>query len=198
LEAVIAAKSPVINAKFREMAGKDNPLQRMMAMYAMGRFGVKDNLSYIAPGLKDEVPDVRRTAVEALIENICPVPADILDLIRPSLADSERDVRLAAIEALSGCDQEESINFLLQGLRDEDPWIRARCAKSLGQKRLISAAPALADLLQEDNTLVVIKAIEALSSLGGEDAFKYLMPMMDHQNPDVQRAAEEALNKIRS
>jgi len=54
----------------------------------------------------------------------------------------------------------------------------------------------LVAMLNDDNTLVVIKAVQALGMIGGESAFRALLPLLEHPDKDVSEAAEEAVNAI--
>jgi hypothetical protein len=51
--------------------------------------------------------------------------------------------------------------------------------------------------LGDEDELVVIKAVEALGLIGGEKAFAALFSLIDHENLDIQRAAEDAVQRIR-
>jgi HEAT repeat protein len=43
---------------------------------------------------------------------------------------------------------------------------------------------------------VVIKSAQALGMIGGEAAFRALLPLLEHPDRDVSEAAEEAVNAI--
>lgn len=196
LEACIAVHDEGINKKFQAMSQEPDEVSRMMAYHALGRFDIGVNLPYISEGLKDPSPEVRRVAVEAL-RGGCANALSALDMLEPCLVDESVEVRLAAIDVLGNCPEPEATEFLLKAVQDSDPWVRARCAESLGARKDESVAPQLAELLQDDQTLVVIKTIDALADMGGEVAFKYLLPMVNHPEFEVQAAAESALDRIR-
>lgn len=197
LESCIAAKNSSINEEFRKMATSAEEFERMMAMHALGRYGVDENIEFLKVGLKDDSSNVRKITVEAMNDRQCPVTEGRVTLLEPLLDDDNRDVRLAVLDLLGSCTEPRSVNYLLSGLKDDDAWIRARCAEKLGVKHVTSAADTLADLLNDEHTLVVVKAIEALAELGGEHAFTHLLPLVDHPDGDIQRAAEDALDKVR-
>lgn len=197
LEACMSLTSNEMRARFIEMAKDAEPFRRQMAYYALRAYRSADVMNCLADGLKDQEAEVRRMAVESLGTFDCSLNLERLILISPCLYDPDKDVRLAVIEVLGMCDDEESGKYLVRGLYDEDPWIRARCAESLAKKGNEERAPEIARLLQDEEPLVVIKAIEALAILGGNAAFRYLLPMVAHNIPEIQAAAEDAIAAIR-
>jgi HEAT repeat protein len=196
LEASISVNNPEVNKKFQAMATGEKEIHRMMAFHALGRFALAENMPYIVKGLKDASPDVRRVAVEAM-NGFVNTDLAAMNMLESSLSDENPAVRLAAIDALGSCNLPESVDLLLKVLKDADPWVRARCVESLGKKGLDAIVPQLAELLQDEQVLVVIKTIEALAAFDGEVAFKYLLPMVDHPEPEVQDAAAAALSRFR-
>lgn len=199
LDASVAMGSEAVNARFQEMTKDENEMHRMMAFYALGRFGLRGNLPYIAEGIKDPSAEVRRIAVEALHgkgndeEN-----QQAVKLLEPCLEDESVEVRLAAINALGICREPEAVDLLLKAIHDPDAWVQARAAEALGGKQLDAVAPQLAELLDSSETLVVIKTIDALTNIGGDVAFQYLLPLVNHPDPEVQNAAEAAMEQIRA
>ncbi len=138
----------------------------------------------------------REVAIEAM-GRVCPVPQKYAEAISEKLDDPESDIRLAAITVFANCNEDCLEKVLHVGLDDPDQWVRARCIETLGERKMTSAIPRLVELLNDHNELIVIKAIEALGIMGGEAAFGALFGFIDHENPDIQRAAEEAVERIR-
>ncbi len=197
LDACIALHDPVTIGHFMAMSTSDVPLQRMMAIHALGAMDVKAYEQIIMRGLGDPVPDVRRVALEAL-GRICPIPPAYQDRIEGMASDPDSEVRLAVITVLGNCDASRLDVCLLRGLDDPDTWVKARCIESLGRRMVAPAIPRMVEMLGDENQLIVIKAIEALGETGGELAFRSLFTLMDHENPEIQQAAEEAVEKIRA
>lgn len=196
LEACIALHSEELNERFRESFHSPDPLQRMMAVYALGRFDVDANLEQLSQALEDEVPDVRKVALEA-IGSVCPLPEERLRLIVPRLHDENREVRLTLIEQLGACGEDAVIPYLLQGLADEDDWVRIRAIEALGRLKKTSAVPQIVQLMETASRLVLLKIIESLGNIGGNMAFRALLSLMEQDDPEVQQAAEDAAARIR-
>ena len=111
--------------------------------------------------------------------------------------DENQDVRMAVVDTLGACSDARFISSLMRGLDDPAPWVQARCIERLGEKRVTEAVERLIENLNNDNHLIVIKAVEALGKIGGESAFRARLPFLDHPDPDMQEAAEQAVDAIR-
>ena len=66
LEACIAIGDDKVRSRFEEMFASEEPVHRLMSTYALGKIGPMDNMDILKQALEDEVPDIRKVAVEAL------------------------------------------------------------------------------------------------------------------------------------
>ena len=196
LDACIALHDPITVGYILGMVDEEMPFRRMMAVYALGSMDLAAYGHIILKALDDSDSDVRRVAIESLGRN-CPLPQKYRDAIAEKLDDAESEIRLTALAVFAKCNDICLEKCLLRGLDDPDQWMRVRCIEILGGRRMVSAVPRLVELLAEENELIVIKTVEALGSIGGEAAFGSLISLMDHGNPDIQHAAEEAVERIR-
>ncbi len=196
LDACIALGDPAMAGRFRDFFGSPEPLQRMMAVYALGKMGVEDNIEQLTAALEDEIPDIRKIALEALFES-CPGSSDKLALVVPRLHDENREVRLALVDLIGACDSEDVVPYLVQALQDSDDWVVVRAVEALGRKGHKGSVEQLVVLLDSESTLVRLKAIEALGAIGGKTAFRALLALMDNEDVELQQAAEEAADRIR-
>lgn len=197
LDACIALHDSQTVGYILGMAEDESPIRRMMAIYALGSIDVAAYGRIILNALDDPAMEVRRVALEALGRE-CPVPATYQEAIAAKLDDPESEVRLTVISVLGKCNASSLVECLRRGLDDADTWVRVRCIESIGNRKIDAAAPRLIDLLNDENELIVIKVIEALGAIGGELAFRSLFSLIDNENPEIQRAAEEAVEKIRA
>lgn len=196
LDACIAVGDPAMGSRFREFFQSPDPIQRMMAVYAMGKLGVDDYIEELIVALEDEVPDIRKIALEALFES-CGCALDRLALVVPRLNDENREVRLALVDLIGSCDSDDVLPYLVQALQDDDDWVKVRAVEALGRTRHHAGVEHLVHLLDTGSTLVQLKAIEALGEIGGKVAFRSLLSMMDHDDPELQQAAQDAAELIR-
>ncbi len=197
LEACIASEDNSMTGRFREFLHSPDPIRRMMAVYALGKLSVEENINELSAALEDEVPDIRKIAIEALISD-CTDSEDRLALVMPRLHDENRDVRLALVELIGSFDCVDVIPYLIQVLHDPDDWVVVRAVEALGRRRDRGGVEHLVPLLHAESTLVRLKAVEALGGIGGRDALRALLPLVDSDDPDVQQVAREAVSSMRA
>ncbi len=195
LEACVAIGGARLDARFRELFGSAEPMDRLMAVYALGKMGVRDHMDIIQSALSDEVPDIRKIALEALAD-MCGHEEDGLPLIVSRLADENRDVRLAVVELLGACDSDRVFPYLEQALSDPDDWVRIRAVEALGMRGERDAVPRLVELAGQPSKLVALKAVETLGEIGGPEAFQALMGLISGDDQELAGAAETAIARL--
>ncbi len=194
LAACIAIGDQAMSDKFEQMFTSPDPAKRTMAILGLGNLGCADHLHLIKSALEDESTAVRKAALEAGIK-LCGLTEEVFALISQRLQDEDREVRLALTSLLGECDCTlvNIVPILKMALSDGYDWVRVRAAEALGNLRATEAIPDLANLLQDDNQLVSIKAIWALGQIGGQAAFQILMDVLDGEDPELTSVAEEAI-----
>lgn len=197
LEASINLHSPTLNVRFKERFHSDDAMQRMMSIYALGRYSVVENLAELTEALEDEDPGVRQTAVEAFL-NLGGNAERYLPRLLPRLFDENKDVRAALVDLLGQIGTSAVIPHLITALRDENDWVRIRAIEALGVNKNAEAVPTLSQMLEHASPMIAFKIIEALGKIGGNVAFSVLLGMMDHENPEIQHAAAEAVAAIQA
>ncbi len=194
LEACLDIFDERMRERFEGFFSSGEPVHRLMATYALGKSGDVSARTKLETALKDEVPDVRKVALEALAA-LCG-DASVLPSIEGALGDPEPAVRLAAVEELGKLGLDEAVPLLMLGLEDRDDWVRIRAMEALAKRKEASAIPNIVPLLHAGNTLLVIKAIECLGVIGGRAAFRALLELTSHDDPQIQSAAEEAVVRL--
>ncbi len=197
LEACINLHSPMLNERFKERFQSADPMQRMMAVYALGRYSVPENITEITAALEDPDPAIRRVAVEAFV-NLGGAAERYLPRLLPRLFDEDKDVRLALVDLLGQIGTSSVMPHLITALRDENDWVRIRAIEALGMNRNAEAVPTLAHMLELANPMISLRIIEALGRIGGNAAFSILLSMTDHEDPEIQHAAAEAVSAIQA
>ncbi|MDR0827413.1 MAG: HEAT repeat domain-containing protein [Desulfovibrio sp.] len=195
LEACIALHTPEVEDVFRSFMKSADPVQRMIGTYGIGFFDVSASLKLLHDALEDTAPEVRKVAVEAF-GRLPSLDGDLRDLMERRLNDENRDVRMAVFDTLGLHPDERFFQCLIHGLDDPDPWVRIRCAERLGEYKVAGAIEPLVGMLHDGNTLIVVKTAAVLGAIGGETAFRALMPLLDHPDQDVREAVENAVNAI--
>jgi HEAT repeat protein len=195
LEACIAIDGPDVQSRFQKMFEDEEPIRRLMATYALGKLGPMENLDILKRAVEDEIPDIRKVAVEALAGS-GGNEAVWRPLVLHRMSDESKDVRLTVIELMGRHYDEEMVPHLLDALQDDDDWVKIRAMDALGAHGTPQAAPFMIDMLKNSNRFVVMKAIEALGNIGGSEAFAALLEVTNSDEYELVSAAEEAISKI--
>ncbi len=195
LESCIAANDPELVHYFRERAHHPDQVQRMMAVYALGRLDLNGSLDILSAALDDESAEVRRVALEAM-GSLCPIPEEYASVMLGRLYDESSDVRHTLVQLLGDCGDDRFIPTFLEALKDEDDWVRVRALEALGRLRVEAVIPQILEIIQGENILLAIKAVDAMVEIGGDQAFNALLGALESGSPDLQNAVEEALAKF--
>jgi hypothetical protein len=86
-----------------------------------------------------------------------------------------------------------SSDRLVQALRDPSFKMRLQAAILIGKRKLVRAAPALRDALDDDHDAVRAAAAVSLGKMGDQDARGRVVRLLRHDNSLVARAAEKSL-----
>jgi HEAT repeat protein len=197
LDACVSVNGPSMSRRFKELFDSPEPLDRLMAVYALGRLGIGEHIDQLRVALEDEVPDIRKVALEAFGRQ-CSDLEEYMPLLVARLGDENRDVRLSVVELMGSCMHDEAVEYLMSTLRDEDDWVRVRAAEALGARKVQSAVADLVKLLKDPNKLVALKAVEALGQIGGQSAFRALLDVLNSDEHELVGAAEAAVEKIQA
>lgn len=197
LEACIALNSPAMNLRFKELFRSSDPMKRMMAVYAMGRYNLAGNIVELTEALEDENATVRQLAVEAFASDSSIFQENIKYLL-PRLFDESKDVRASLVELMGQSGNEEMVPHLITALNDDEEWVCIRAVEALGQLNNQAAAPRLVQLLDKATPMLSFKIIEVLGNIGGNIAFRALLGMMDSYDAETQHAAAEAVSRIKA
>ncbi|WP_027186189.1 HEAT repeat domain-containing protein [Desulfovibrio inopinatus] len=195
LEACVAIDGPDMVERFRALFGSEDPLSRLMAVYALGKLGAKENMDELKAALGDEIPDIRKIALEA-IADACPDSEEAMNLVLDRLYDENRDVRLAVVDKIGQCSLGQAIQYLVQALEDPDDWVKIRAMEALAVQEAGEAVPRLIGLLEDENKLLALKVVETLGNIGGESAFRALLDLVGKDDPELSDAAEDAIARI--
>lgn len=195
LDACVAIGGAELDARFRDLSHSEDPMDRLMAVYALGRMGVGDHMDIIRAALIDEIPDIRKIALETLADS-CGHEETSLPLIVSRLDDENRDVRLAVVEVLGGCDSATVYPYLEKALDDRDDWVRIRAIEALGARGEHEAVPRLLAMAGESSKIVALKAVEVLGEIGGPDAFQALLGLISSDDPELAGVAETAIARL--
>lgn len=105
-------------------------------------------------------------------------------------------VRAAAAQLIAAHSLPISCRDLARVLDDPQPAVRRFGAEIAGQRRDCDPNRALFRLLHDDDVTVRIAAANAFGQLREPRAAGWLIPQLNHPNPDLHRAVESALSQV--
>jgi HEAT repeat protein len=197
LEACVSIGGQAMLQRFKRLFQSPKSIDRLMATFALGKLDLARSMDEIKVALEDEVPDIRKTAIQALADMGGNFDEE-LQLAVSRLHDENHEVRLAVVEILGGCGSPVVTKYLLQALGDTDDWVRIRAIEALGERGDREVISSLIPLLDTPNTLVALKVIDTLGKLGGHASFRSLLEVVNSDDPELQAAAEEAISRIQN
>lgn len=166
--------------------GDDDLETRRFAAQAMGEIGASGTraTSGLISALKDGHPHVRRDAVEALGQ------------IRPN----PKRITPAAVRALEAEDRELVVPALVEALQDTDREVRQNAINILGRigAAANAAVPALVEAFPKENLHDRYLVARTLGMIGpgASDALPVLTKALQDDDPNLQKMAGQALEKI--
>ena len=197
MEACILLGTPKIQEHFATLIDDGDPLNRLMAVHALGQIDYARYMPFIEKSLQDLDPIVRKAAVDA-IGRVRPLSPDRLDILVGAMQDDNREVRMTAVDILGSCPAPHLEDILIHGLNDPAPWVQVRCVNHLGNRKSLKALEPLVGMLRNGNSLVVLGTIGALQNIGGPMALEALTTLLEHQDPEIREAAEQAVYALRN
>lgn len=196
LDAAIAVGTDSVVRRFQIMSANEDPMDRLMGLYGLGRLDARAFASELLRGLSDEAADVRKICLEAL--GALAYDPRIFSALLGLAHDEVPEVRLALVETMGRVCSADAQDFLCRALEDEDDWVRIRAVEALADCGFAQSVPAIIPLLEDHNQLVVIKVLAALGRVGGQSAFRALMAALNSEDPAIQAAAEQALEALQA
>ena len=124
---------------------------------------------------------VRQEAEFELVDRAVSDPTTIIKALENVLPKKEnQSARLHAIWALEIIARKKpgAADVLVSLLNDGDPVIKGQAAKMLGERRVQSAEPEIAKLLQDKSSRVRFHATNALGKIGQEESLRAIFPML--------------------
>ena len=117
-------------------------------------------------------------------------------LLRDLQSQDER-VREFALHVLADRRNPAAVPLLIRQLQDEDPQVARQAMGALVEMKARSAIPALIDLVKDREVGFMQEVVFAIGEIGGGEAEAYLFTVAQgHDQPDVQAAAQQALDTL--
>jgi HEAT repeat protein len=193
LEAIARIGSPGAEKCFADLVLDPDPKARIMALYGLERLGGRDLGTVCCALLRDPDPEVRREAVKIIGDAGLSIGEDLLEAL---LNDEHGEIRNAAMDIVGSRKVSSLRRFLEEALESPDMWRASHAIEALGKFRDDSARERLLSLLQNGTDFLRISALKALGQWEDKVLALELEVYLDEDNPDVVRAATEAMDRL--
>lgn len=173
-----------------------DPNVRESAVKIAGYYGYRQAEAILVELSSDAIERVRCAAIETL-----PFIEDerALEVLVKAIKHDTPVVRAAAARALGNMDAPQVIGALIDGLADEDVWVRYFSARALGRRGSRDSVEALRSVVEKEQfNHVRIAALDSLGQIGGERIAEIVGDLVEDDDPNVARAAQDALGKSRA
>jgi HEAT repeat protein/energy-coupling factor transporter ATP-binding protein EcfA2 len=133
-----------------------------------------------------------------------------VDALISAYNDEDYSVSSSALSALAMINTDKALDGLIQALYSENPYVVHNAAFSLGfmtmmgrvdngsPVKIAKAIEKLSQLLESDNQVIRISAVNALKNMKSEIAVDSLIKILENPDSDIRFQAAEALGEIGS
>lgn len=149
---------------------------RLFAARLLGGLHHEDVARALIEPLAGENNELKLVAGDSLAQlalNLPDLPDDVADAIIVEARSPLRDLRLNLFRALGSVKDERVTMVLLEGLEDEDSFVRTAAIDALS--RLGEAGPGMGKLLEDADPAVRLAAAHAMGNSGVKDAVEELV-----------------------
>jgi HEAT repeat protein len=154
--------------------------------------GGSNAMEPVLAALDETEKQVRLAAVKILGEI---GDARVTDRLGALLQEQDADIRMHAVASLCKL---KAVGHLIAALDDQEPEVRARAAKKLGELEDERAVDSLTTILNDDNDAVRREAVTALGRIGDVRAIEPLSRILGNNDEDwdLQAMAVTSLGEI--
>jgi HEAT repeat protein len=193
LDAIVTIGTHGAEDVFLSMSSSAEPALRMAAIEGLSRMS-SARLSRVARDfLADPATDVRLLAAAVIRDKGVPISVEELQGL---LSDGSWDIRCTALDVIGKRRMEELREVLEQGVREEDLRLASHALEALASFADERAMATLVEVLRSGSDFLRISAARALGDSGRGDLAPAIEPFVEDPNPDVARAALDALDKL--
>ncbi|OQY83338.1 MAG: hypothetical protein B6D41_17100 [Chloroflexi bacterium UTCFX4] len=179
---------------------------RAAAAEGLGRFLLLVETKHAPAALGDEIETallavirgnddalVRRRAIEAIAYLDSKA---VRDIITSAYTDEDAAMRATAVFAMGRSADPYWKRIAAQELFSSDPQLRFEAARAVGELEFQAAVPRLIELVEDADREVSNAAITALGQIGGKDARRALINIIQGANDVAAVIAQDALDEL--
>ncbi|MBI4673785.1 MAG: HEAT repeat domain-containing protein [Chloroflexi bacterium] len=179
---------------------------RAAAAEGLGRFVLRAETKRLPAALGDEIQTallavirsrdeqiVRRRAIESLayVGN-----ETVRDIIASAYAHDDAKMRATAVFAMGRSADPYWKRTVAQELYSPDPQLRFEAARAVGELEFRAEAPRLIELVDDADREVQSAAITSLGQIGGKEARRALIAILEGDDEVAREIAQDALDEL--
>ena len=176
------------------MGGKD-PVIKIHLMNLLAKFDKSGINNAIESQLKDPNKMVRSAALSALGTRGANIN---VDKVAALLTDPDLDVQGKAVDVLIAAKHPDTIQYLVNALKDESEYSRRAAVEVLNEIGTEESVKDLLDAIKDDDWWVRSRAGDALAEIGGPRVVDSVVSLIGDKDEDIRRTAIEILNATKS
>jgi HEAT repeat protein len=180
---------------------------RAAAAEALGRFLLLAETKRIPAADGDEIQSVllavirnlgeEQLVVRRAIESYAYVGNEtVRDIVTVAYADDDAKMRATAVFAMGRSADPYWRRTVAQELYSPDPQMRFEAARAVGELEFKAAVPRLIELAEDPDREVSSAAITSLGQIGGKDARRALIAVIDGDDEVSRELAQDALDEL--
>ncbi len=143
--------------------------------------------------LNDPKSGVRSAAITSLSKFS---PQKVINLSKAYINNGNRRSKRATVKLLIKIGDENSLQYLVPLLNDEDLYVKNWAARGVGKLKNLKNIRPLIEMLINRDTKLKLSAIITLGEIGKKEAIEPLIQCLRDDDWNVRKEAEHSLNKI--
>jgi HEAT repeat protein/tRNA A-37 threonylcarbamoyl transferase component Bud32 len=187
------ANESSIEELLARVEGQD-PIARMHIISILAKFNKPRVRKALQATLKDPNKMVRSAALQAISRMAGEIDPG---LIAPLLTDSEMEVQNLAVEILCKAKHPETVQHLVDVLKDESEYSRRAAVEVLNEVGDERSVKHLLQAIKDDDWWVRSRAADALGRIGGPRVINAALSLVNDKDEEIRRTAIEILNQTR-
>lgn len=193
LQGIVSIGTDKAQKVFLDLCSSASSQERVIGMEGLVRMGSPVLHDVVGSFLGDADPQVRLKALTSARDAGIGIDGATLGML---IDDEDEGVRCAAVE-LAGIERMAELRGRLEEIAVCDNLrIASQAIEALARFEDAAALETMLRLLRGSSDLLRITAIKALGGWMREDLVEEIEPFVDDPNPDVARAAMEAIDRI--
>ncbi len=181
----------------KQISSSPDPVFRANAAKILKHFPQEKNIEILKLLMKDDVMEVRREAIKALLHISENQKMDFNRFFELGITDEDRQIRIIASKGLLYGKKEESLRILRSSLNEEDPIVRAQIFRSLFLIGTDEIHKELKGKINSENPFVIITLLEDLTQKECQIFLKTVLELIEHEDAEVKKAALSAYYRLK-